>query len=243
MQNQRQYTSGYGLHPQSYIAPSGHYSQVPNKVVPSQMDNPYGADYYSAHYSIPAQNVVPSSVSPNMLHMHGSQPLYSRVPPVEPSGPSQDSTSPASLLHSNISPSYSSCGNAYSTPVLRPASSSVPSQDFAPVPAHHATPAVSTCAYPNVSYPSMSTGNPYGQVPTSHSIPAFGHSQGANTYSDQSRVITTAHQKVPLGYNSALWSAPELQSTQKHHSGSYAGPLPNASNSMSAGTVMHKGPS
>ncbi|XP_062992345.1 protein transport protein Sec24B isoform X2 [Elgaria multicarinata webbii] len=232
-----QFSPGYGSHPQNYSAPSGHYSQVPNKAIPSQLDNHYGADYYSTHYSVPAQNVNAPSVTSKMLSTQGSQHLYNRAPHIaEPSGPIQGMISSASQLYTSVSQSFSSFGSPYSNSVLHSVSSSVPSQGFVAPSGHYAMPAVSNVAYPNVSYPSMSIGSPYGQVPTSHSVPALGHLQEANAYSSQNRGPPTGQQRVPLGYNSASWSAPELQSAQMNHSGSFAGSLPEASNPMSTGS-------
>ncbi|XP_015281791.1 PREDICTED: protein transport protein Sec24B [Gekko japonicus] len=236
VQNQMQFPSVYGSYPQNYGIPSGHYSEMPNKAIPSQLDNHYRADYYSSHYSVPAQNVITSSVTPNVASPQGLQHLYSRVPhTVESSGPIQGMVSSASQLHTSVSQSYSSFVSPYSSSALHSVSSSVPSQGFVAPPGHYAMPSVSTAAYPNVSYPPVSIGTPYGQVPTSHSVPALGHAKEANAYSSQSRTIPAVQQKVPLGYNSASWSAPELQSTEGSHGGSFAGSLSRSVNPMSTG--------
>ncbi|XP_053113036.1 protein transport protein Sec24B isoform X2 [Hemicordylus capensis] len=232
VQNQMQFASGYGAHSQNYSAPSGHYSQVPNKTIPSQLDNHYGADYYSAHYSAPAQNVIASSVAPNMP---STQQLYHRAPhTAESSGPFQGMNYSAQQLHASISQSVSSFGSPYPTSVLHSASSSVPSQGFVVAP-YTRSAAVSSVAYPNVSYPSMPIGSPYGQVPTSHSIPAPGHLKEANDYFSQNRATLPVQPVVPLGYNAASWSAPELHLAQENRSGSFAGSLPDASNPLSTG--------
>ncbi|XP_034969330.2 protein transport protein Sec24B isoform X1 [Zootoca vivipara] len=238
MQNQMPFSPGYGSHPQNYSAPTGHYSQVPNNIIPSQLDNHYGADYYSAHYSAQAQNVNASSMTPKMLSMQGSQYLYNREPHiVESSGPVPGMVSSASQLHTSISQSYSSFGTPYSNSALHSASSSVPSQGFVAPSGPYATPVASSAAYPNVSYPSMSVGSPYGQVTASHNIPAFGHPIEANAYSSsQNRAPPAGQQRVPLSHSSATWSAPELQLAQKNHSGSFAGSLPQASNPAGTGS-------
>lgn len=230
-----QYPPVYGSYPQNYGIP-GHYSEVPNKTIPSQLDNHYRADYYSAPYSVPAQNVITSSVTPNMASTQGMQHLYSRVPhTVESSGPIQGMVSSTSQFHTSVSQSYSSFVSPYSSSALHSASSSVPTQGFVAPSGHYAMPSLSSAAYPNVSYPPMSIGTPYGQVPTSHGVPALGHS--TNAYSSQSRTTPTVQQKVPLGYHSTSWSAPDLQSTEGSHGGSFAGSLPRSGNPMSTGTV------
>lgn len=239
VQNQMQFPSVYGSYPQNYGIPSGHYSEVPNKAIPAQLDNHYRADYYSAHYSVPAQNVITSSVTPNMASTQGLQHLYSRIPhTVESSGPIQGMISSASQLHTSVSQSYSSFASPYNSSALHSVTSSVPSQGFVAPSSHYAMPAISSAAYPNVSYPPMSVGTPYGQVPTSHSVPALGHSKEANAYSSQNRTPSTVQQKVPSGYHSTSWSAPELQSTEGSRGGSVAGSLPRSGNPLSAGTVL-----
>ncbi|XP_054846009.1 protein transport protein Sec24B isoform X1 [Eublepharis macularius] len=236
VQNPMQYPSVYDSHPQNYGIPSGHYSQVPSKAAPSQLDNHYGAHYYSTHYSVPAQNVITSSVTPSVASTQGLQHLYNRVPhTVESSGPVQGMVSSASQLHTSVSQSYSLFGSPYSTSALHSASSSVPSQEFVVPSGHYAMPTASSAAYPNVSYPPMSIGTPYGHVPTSYSVPALGHTKEANAYSSQNRATPTVQQKVPLGYNSVSWPAPELQLTEGNRGGSSAGSSTNSSNPMSTG--------
>lgn len=231
-----QFSSGYGGYPQNYNTPLGHYSQAPNKAIPSQLDNHYGVDYYSAHYSVPAQNVITTSVAPNMSSMQGSEDLYNRVTHTAgSSGPIQGMNSSASYLHTSISQSYSSFGSPYSTSVLHSASSSVPSQGFVAPSGHYAMPAGSSVAYPNVSYPSMPIGSPYGQVPTSHSMPALEHLKEANVYPRQNKTTPVVQHRAPLGYNSASSATPQYQSTQENCSGNFAGSLPNASNPVNTG--------
>uniref|UniRef100_A0A803TNW6 SEC24 homolog B, COPII coat complex component n=1 Tax=Anolis carolinensis TaxID=28377 RepID=A0A803TNW6_ANOCA len=219
-QNQMQFSSGYGSYSQNY-------SQVPNKAVPSQLDN----HYYSAHYSVPAQNVNAPVVTSKMLNAQGSQYLHNRAPHfVESSGPIQGMISSASQLHPNISQSYSSFGSPYSNSVLHSDSSSVPSQGFFPPSSHYIMPAAPLTAYPNVSFPSESISSPYGQVPTSHSVPALGYPKEASTYSSQNRVPPTGQRTAHLGYNSTSWSTPELQSAQENHTASFTGSLSETSN-------------
>ncbi|XP_024597708.1 protein transport protein Sec24B isoform X2 [Neophocaena asiaeorientalis asiaeorientalis] len=72
-----QVPSGYGLHPQSYTAPSGHYSQGPEKMTSLPLDSQCD-DYYSGLYRVPTQNVVtPNTASPQP----GAQQMYGSVPP------------------------------------------------------------------------------------------------------------------------------------------------------------------
>ncbi|XP_048365416.1 protein transport protein Sec24B isoform X2 [Sphaerodactylus townsendi] len=231
VQNQMQFPSVYSSYSQNYGIPSGHYTEVPSKAGPSQLDNHYRGNYYSTRHSVPAQNVIASSATPHVASTQGLQHLYSRAPhTVESSGPVHGMVSSASQLHTSISQSYSSFGSPYSTSALHSASSSVPSQGFVVPSGHYAMPSVSTAAYPNVSYPPLSIGAPYGQVPTSQGVPALGQV----AYS-QDRTAPAAQQKVPLGYNSASWSAPELQSTEGKRGGSFTGSLPNPGNPMSTG--------
>uniref|UniRef100_A0A8C6VG50 SEC24 homolog B, COPII coat complex component n=1 Tax=Naja naja TaxID=35670 RepID=A0A8C6VG50_NAJNA len=227
-----QFSPGYGSQPQNYKAPSGNFSQVPSKAIPSQLENYYGADYHSAQCSVPAQNANVSSVTPKMLNSQGSQYLYNRAPHnAEPPGPIQGTVPPASQLHTSISQSYSSFSGPYNNSVLHSASSSVPSQGFVASSSHYPMPPVSSAAYPNIVYRPMSTDNPYGQMPSSQ--PVMAHAVGA--YSNQTRAPPIGQPRVPLGYTSASWSAPELQLAQGNH-GSFTGSLPEANNTMSTGS-------
>ncbi|XP_063166125.1 protein transport protein Sec24B isoform X2 [Candoia aspera] len=231
-----QFSPGYGSHPQNYSAPSGNFSQVPSKAIPSQLENYYSADYYSAQCPVPAQNANVSSVTPNMLNAQGSQHLYSRAPHnAAPSGPVQGTVSPASQLHTSISQSYSSSTSPYSNSILHSTRSSAPSQGFVASSSHYPMPAVSSAAYPNIVYPPMSTGSPYGQIPSSQPAMSHGYLNVAGAYSNQSRAPLTGQLGVPLGYSSASWSAPELQLAQENR-GSFAGSLPERENTMSTGS-------
>ncbi|XP_034298155.1 protein transport protein Sec24B isoform X2 [Pantherophis guttatus] len=231
-----QFSPGYGSHPQNYKAPSGNFSQVPSKAIPSQLENYYGADYYSPQCSVPAQNANVSSVTPKMLNSQGSQHLYNRAPHnAEPPGPFQGTVPPASQLHTSISQSYSSFTGPYNNSVLHSASSSVPSQGFVASSSHYSMPPVSSAAYPNIVYPPMSTDNPYGQMPSIQPVMAHGHLNAAGAYSNQTRAPPIGPPRVPLGYTSASWSAPELQLAQGNH-GSFTGSLPEANNTMITGS-------
>uniref|UniRef100_A0A670YHU9 SEC24 homolog B, COPII coat complex component n=1 Tax=Pseudonaja textilis TaxID=8673 RepID=A0A670YHU9_PSETE len=233
--NLMQFSSGYGSQPQNYKAPSGNFSQVPSKAIPSQLENYYGADYYSAQCSVPAQNANVSSVTPKMLNSQGSQYLYNRAPHnAELPGPIQGTVPPSSQLHTSISQSYSSFSGPYNNSVLHSASSSVPSQGFVASSSHYPMPPVSNAAYPNIVYPPMSTDNPYGQMPSSQPVMAHGHLNAAGAYSNQTRAPPIGQPRVPLGYTSASWSAPELQQAQGNRS-SFTGSLPEANNMMSTG--------
>uniref|UniRef100_A0A670YHY8 SEC24 homolog B, COPII coat complex component n=1 Tax=Pseudonaja textilis TaxID=8673 RepID=A0A670YHY8_PSETE len=205
--NLMQFSSGYGSQPQNYKAPSGNFSQVPSKAIPSQLENYYGADYYSAQCSVPAQNANVSSVTPKMLNSQGSQYLYNRAPHnAELPGPIQGTVPPSSQLHTSISQSYSSFSGPYNNSVLHSASSSVPSQGFVASSSHYPMPPVSNAAYPNIVYPPMSTDNPYGQMPSSQPVMAHGHLNAAGAYSNQTRAPPIGQPRVPLGYTSASWS-------------------------------------
>lgn len=233
-----QFSPGYGSHPQNYKAPSGNFSQVPSKAIPSQPGNYYGADYYSAQCSVPAQNANVFSVTTKMLNSQGSQHLYNRAPHnAEPPGPIQGTVPPASQMHTSISQSYSSFTSPYNNSVLHSASSSVPSQGFVASSSHYPMPPVSSVAYPNIGYPPMSTDNPYGQMPSSQPVMAHGHSNAAGAYSNQTRAPPIGQPRVPLGYTSASWSAPELHLAQGNH-GSFIGSLPEANNTMSTGIAQ-----
>ncbi|XP_070613990.1 protein transport protein Sec24B isoform X2 [Erythrolamprus reginae] len=231
-----QFSPGYGSHPQNYKAPSGNYTQVPSRVIPSQLENYYGADYYSPQCSVPAQNANVSYMTPKMLNSQGSQHLYNRAPyNAEPPGPFQGTVPPASQLHTSISQSYSSFTSPYNNSVLHSASSSVPSQGFVASCSHYPMPPVSSAAYPNVVYPPMSTHNPYGRMPSAQPVMAHGHLNAAGAYSNQGRVPPIGQYSVPVGYTSASWSAPELQLAQGNH-GCFTGSLPEANNTMATGS-------
>uniref|UniRef100_A0A8B9I4H6 SEC24 homolog B, COPII coat complex component n=1 Tax=Anser brachyrhynchus TaxID=132585 RepID=A0A8B9I4H6_9AVES len=109
VQSPMQFPSAYGSHPPNYSAPSGHYSQVPNKAVSPHVGDQYRASYHSTYYSAPAQNVVAPSVGTNVLNTRESQQFYSKPPhaagPAE--GPVQGATPPASYLHTSAQQSYS----------------------------------------------------------------------------------------------------------------------------------------
>ncbi|XP_013920370.1 PREDICTED: protein transport protein Sec24B-like isoform X2 [Thamnophis sirtalis] len=230
-----QFSPGYGSHPQNYKAPSGNFSQVPSKAIPSQLENYYGADY-SPQCSVPAQNANISSVTPKMLNSQGSQHLYNRAPHnAEPPGLFQGTVPSASQLHTSISQSYSSFTGPYNNSVLHSASSSVPSQGFVASSSHYPMPPVSSAAYPNIVYPPMSTDNPYGQMPSIQPVMAHGHLNAADAYCNQTRAPPTGQPRVPLSYISASWSAPEVQLAQGNH-GSFTGSLPEANNTMSTGS-------
>ncbi|KYO24427.1 hypothetical protein Y1Q_0002056 [Alligator mississippiensis] len=229
VQHQMQFFTGY---PQNYSAPSGHYAQVPSKAVPSQVDNQYGAGYYSTGYSVPAQSVLTPSVGSNLLNTQGSQQSYSKVPPhpVESAeGLGQGAISSTSYLRTNTPQSYSAFGSHYSTSV----SSSVASQGFPLNSGHYAMPMVSSAAYPSLSYPSMATASPYGQVFTSQSLPAIGQFKEMNAFSGQSTVVSHSLQQVPMGYRSTSWSTSDVQSAQDSLSRNHTESLAKASNQTS----------
>ncbi|XP_074922309.1 protein transport protein Sec24B isoform X4 [Chelonoidis abingdonii] len=225
---------GYGLHLENYSASSGHYPQVPHEAVPSQLDNQYVADYHSACYSIPVQSVMTPSVGPSMLN---TQQLYSGAPhPVESAGGlTQGAISSASYLHTSVPQSYSALSSHYSSST----SSSVASQGFSLSSGHYAMPTISSALYPNLSYPSMSVGSPYGQVFTSQSLPAVGQFKETNTFPNQSSAVPrTLQQQITLGYNSTSWSTSDFQSAQDNFSRNNTGSLAKASSQINTVGIL-----
>ncbi|KAM6120193.1 protein transport protein Sec24B isoform 2-T2 [Pterocles gutturalis] len=231
-----QLPSGYGSHPPNYSAPSGHYSQVPNKAAASHLDNQYRASYYPPYYSAPAQNVMTPSVGTNVLNTQESQQLYNKTPPHtvgSAEGPIQGAISSASYLHTSAQQSYSAFGNHYSTSV----SSSVASQGFPLNSDHYTMPVVSSAMYPNVSYPPAAAGSVYGQAFTSQSLPALGQFKETNTFSSQSTSVPhSLQQHVPVGYNSTL-STVSAQSVQDNLSRNLTGSVAKINNQINTGGI------
>ncbi|XP_036708581.1 protein transport protein Sec24B isoform X5 [Balaenoptera musculus] len=226
-QNQMQVPSGYGLPPQSYIAPSGHYSQGPGKMTSLPLDSQCD-DYYSGLYRVATQNVV----TPNTASQQpGAQQMYGSVPPAphvvgSTLGSFQGAGSSASHLHTSASQPYSSFVNRYNSPAMYSANSSVAAQGFPSTCGHYALSTVSNAAYPSVSYPSLPAGDPYGQqMFTSQNAPTV-RPVRENSFSGQSTAISHPsplppppsqqyHQQQSLsGYNTFAWSASGLPSTQ-----------------------------
>ncbi|XP_054680538.1 protein transport protein Sec24B isoform X3 [Grus americana] len=236
VQSRMQFPSGYGSHPPNYSAPSGHYSQVPNKAAASHLDNQYRASYYPTYYSAPAQNVMTPSVGTNALNTQELQQLYNKTPPhavVSAEGPIQGAISSASYLHTSAQQSYSAFGNHYSTSF----SSSVASQGFPLNSDHYTMPVASSAMYPNVSYPAAA-GSMYGQAFTSQSLPAVGQFKETNTFSSQSTSVPhSLQQHVPVGYNSTLSSASSAQSVQDNLSRNLAGSVAKVKNQINTGGV------
>ncbi|XP_071598783.1 protein transport protein Sec24B isoform X3 [Heliangelus exortis] len=203
VQNWMHLPSGYGSHPPSYSAPSGHYSQVPSKAAASHLDDQYRASYYPPYYSAPAQNALTPSVATSVLHTQESQQFYHKTTPQtvgSAEGPTQGAISSASYLITSAQQSYSAFGNHYSTSV----SSSVASQGFPLNSDHYTMPVVSGAMYPHVSYP-VAAGSVYGQAFTSQSLPAVGQFKETNTFSTQSTSVPhSLQQRVPVGYNSTI---------------------------------------
>ncbi|KAM6221820.1 protein transport protein Sec24B [Rhynchocyon petersi] len=246
-QHQVQVSSGYGLHPQNYAAPSGHYSQGPEKMASLPSDNQRG-DYYSGLYTVPTQNVVtPSTVN----QQPGAQQMYGRGPPAphivgSTSGSFQGAASPASHLHTSASQPYAFV-NHFSNPAMYSASSSVVSQGFPSTCGHYAMSTVSNAAYPSVSYPSLPAGQTYGHMFTSQNVPTVRPLKDNASLSGQSTPISHPsplppppsqqyHQQQNLsGYNTPSWSSPGLQSTQDNPNRNHVGSLA-TTNSNSAHT-------
>ncbi|KAM6076571.1 protein transport protein Sec24B isoform 2-T2 [Chlamydotis macqueenii] len=237
VQSRMQFPSGYGSYPPNYSAPSGHYSQVPNKAAASHLDNQYNTSYYPAYYSAPAQNVITPSVSTNVLNTQESQQLYNKTLPHtvgSAEGPIQGAISSASYLHISAQQSYSAFGNHYSTSV----SSSVESQGFPLNSDRYTMPVVSSAMYPNVSYPSVAAGNVYGQAFTSQSLPAVGQFKETNTFSNQSTSVPhSLQQHVPVGYNSMLTTISSAQSVQDNLSRNLTGSVAKVNNQINTGGV------
>ncbi|XP_036619787.1 protein transport protein Sec24B [Trichosurus vulpecula] len=240
-QNQMQFPPGYGLHPQGYVVPSGLYSQGPGKSTPLPLENQYGTDYYSGHYTVPTQNVT-LATGPSTMNMQlGSQQVYGRGPPAPHTVGSTPGSFPggiassASHLHTNRPQPYSSFGNHYNSPVIPSASSSIASQGFPLTSGHYAMSTASGAVYPSVSYPSVPAGDPYGQVFTSQSTSVITQFKD-NSFPGQNTAVTHPQQQrqSPVGYSTSSWATPSLQSTQdnltQNHIGSLAtaGSTPNA---------------
>ncbi|XP_070360661.1 protein transport protein Sec24B isoform X5 [Equus asinus] len=232
-QNQMQFPSGYGLHPQNYIAPSGHYAQGPGKMTSLPLDSQRG-DYYSGLYTVPTQNVV----TPNTAGQQpGAQQMYGRVLPAphmagSALGSFPGATSSASHVHMSASV------NHHNSPAVGAANSSVASQGFPSTCGHYAMSTVSNAAYPRVSYSSPPAGDPYGQqMFTSQNAPPVRPIRD-NSFSGQNTAISHPsplpppppqqyHQEQSLsGYSTLSWSASGLPSTQdnllRNHTGSLA---------------------
>ncbi|XDA77332.1 hypothetical protein R6Z07M_007435 [Ovis aries] len=226
-QNQMQVPSEYGLPPQNYIVPSGHYSQGPGKMTSLPLDSQSG-DYYSGLYTVPTQNVA----TPNTASQQaGAQQMYSRAPPAPHAvgstpGSFQGASSSASHLQTSASQPYSSFVNHYNSPAPHSASSSVASQGFPSACGHYALSTVSNAAYPSIPYPSLPAGDPYGpQMFTSQNAPAVRPIRD-NSFSGQNTAVSHPsplppppsrqyHQQQSLsGYSTFSWSAPGLPSTQ-----------------------------
>ncbi|KAM4834157.1 protein transport protein Sec24B isoform 2-T2 [Thomomys bottae] len=201
-QSQMQVPSGYGLHHQNYLAPSGHYSQGPGKMTSMPLDNQRD-DYYPGLYTVPTQNVV----TPSTASQPGAQQVYGRAPPAphvmgSTPGSFQGAASSASHVHTSASQLYSSFVNHYNSPAMYSANSSVASQGFPSTCGHYTMATVSNAVYPSVSYPSLPTGDPYGQMFTSQNAPAV-------------RPVTDS--SFP-GQNPALSHPSPLPPPQQHHS-------------------------
>uniref|UniRef100_A0A8C7AWT0 SEC24 homolog B, COPII coat complex component n=1 Tax=Neovison vison TaxID=452646 RepID=A0A8C7AWT0_NEOVI len=249
-QSQMQVPSGYGVHPQNYIAPSGHYPQGPGKMTSLPLDSQCG-DYYSGLYTVPTQNVVTPNTAnqqPGAQHMYGRGPSAPHIVGSTP-GSFQGATSPTLHLHTSAAQRYSHFVNHYSSPAMYSANSSVASQGFPSTCAHYAMSTVSTAAYPSVSYPSLPAGDPYGQqMFTSQNAPTV-RPLRENSFSDHSTAISHPsplppppshqyHQPQSLsGCSTLSWSASGLPSTQhnivRNHTGSLATANSNSTNTDS----------
>ncbi|XP_021500781.1 protein transport protein Sec24B isoform X4 [Meriones unguiculatus] len=221
-QSQMQVPSGYGLPHQNYMAPSGHYSQGPGKMSSLPLDNQCD-NYYSRPYTVPSQSVG----TPSSANQPGTQQMYGRGPPAPHMGgstPGSFQGAPASASHSYTSASqpYSSFGNRYSSPATYSANSSAASQGYPSTCSHYPISTVSNVVYPNVSYPSLSASEPYGQMYTSQSAPpsrpvkeSYSGPSTAITY--PSRPPLSQQQQQPQshsGYSSLPWPAPGLPPAQ-----------------------------
>lgn len=184
----------------------------------NQCDN-----YYSRPYTVPSQSVG----TPSSANQPGTQQMYGRGPPAPHMGgstPGSFQGAPASASHSYTSASqpYSSFGNRYSSPATYSANSSAASQGYPSTCSHYPISTVSNVVYPNVSYPSLSASEPYGQMYTSQSAPpsrpvkeSYSGPSTAITY--PSRPPLSQQQQQPQshsGYSSLPWPAPGLPPAQ-----------------------------
>ncbi|XP_015996329.1 protein transport protein Sec24B isoform X4 [Rousettus aegyptiacus] len=247
-QNQMQVPPGYGLHPQNYNIPSGHYSQGPGKMTSLPVDSQCG-DYYSGLYTGPAQNVV----TPNTANQQpGTQQIYGRGPPAPRTvgstpGYFQGAASSAAHLHTSASQPHSSFVNHYNSPAMYSANSVV-SQGFPSTCGHYAVSTVSNAAYPSVSYPSLPAGDPYGQQMFTSQNASTVRPVRDNSFSGQN---TAPNHPSPLppppsqqyyqqqslsAYNTLSWSSSGLPSTQdnliRNHTGSLATANNNPTNTV-----------
>ncbi|XP_064141521.1 protein transport protein Sec24B isoform X2 [Loxodonta africana] len=242
-QNQMQVSPGYGLHPQNYVAASGHYSQGPGKMTSLPSDSQCG-DYYSGLYTVPTQNVVTLTT---VSQQPGAQQMYGRGSPAphivgSTLGSFQGAVSSAYHLHTSASQPYSFV-NHYNNPAMYSANSSVASQGSPSTCGHYAMSTVSNAAYPSGSYPSLPAGDPYGQMFTSQNVPTIRPVKD-NSFSGQHTPVSHPsplppppslqhHQQQSLsGYNTPSWSAPSLQSTQDNLIRNHTGSLATASNNQ-----------
>lgn len=234
-----QVPSGYGLYPQNYSAPSGHYSQGPGKMTSLPLDGQF-SDYYAGLYTASTQNVV----TPKTTNQQpGAQQMYGRGPPAPHlvgSSPEyfQGAASSASALHTSDSQPYSSFVNHYNSPAMYSANSSAVSQGFPSTCGHYAVSTVSNAAYPSVSYPSLPAGEPYGQQMFTSQNASTIRPGRDNSFSSQNTALghpsplppppsQQYHQQQNLsGYSTPSWSASGLPSTQdnliRNHTGSLA---------------------
>uniref|UniRef100_F7A0Q7 SEC24 homolog B, COPII coat complex component n=1 Tax=Monodelphis domestica TaxID=13616 RepID=F7A0Q7_MONDO len=237
-----QFPPGYGLHPQSYAVPSGLYSQGPGKTAPLPLESQYGTDYYSGHYPVPTQNVVTLATGPGTMNMQlGSQQVYGRgLPAPHTVGSTPGSfqggiASSASHVHTGIPQPYSSFGNHYNSPVVPSANSSIASQGFPLTSSHYAMSTALGAVYPNVSYPSVPAGDPYGQVFTSQSTSVITQFK-ENSFPGQNTAVNhpQQQQQSPMGYKTSSWATPGLQSTQDNLSQNHIGSLAAVGNPSNA---------
>ncbi|KAM8969239.1 protein transport protein Sec24B isoform 2-T2 [Sarcophilus harrisii] len=239
-QNQMQFPSGYGLHPQGYVVPSGLYSQGPGKSIPLPLESQYGTDYYSGHYTVPTQNVT-LATGPSTVNMQlGSQQVYGRDPPASHTvgctpGPFPGSVaSSASHLHTGRPQPYSSFGNHYNSPVIPSANSSIASQGFPLTSGHYAMSTASGAVYPSVSYPSVPAGDPYGQVFTSQNTSVITQFKDNSFPGQNTNVSHPQQQQNPVSYNTSSWATSGLQSTQDNLTQNHIGSLATSGNPSNA---------
>ncbi|XP_058150253.1 protein transport protein Sec24B isoform X2 [Dasypus novemcinctus] len=245
-QIQMQVPSGYGFHPQNYIAPSGHYPKGPGKMTSLPPDSQCG-DYCAGLYTVPTQNVVTTST---VNQQPGAQQMYGRGPPAphimgSTLGSFQGAASSASHLHTSDSQPYSSFVNHYNSPAMY---SSVASQGFPSTCAHYAMSTVSNAAYPSVSYPSLPAADPFGQMFTSQNAPTVRPVKD-NSFPSQHTAISHPSPLPPppsqqpqqqqnlSGYNTLSWSAPGLPATQDNPVQNHTGSLVTANNATNTDSL------
>nr|XP_014346040.1 PREDICTED: protein transport protein Sec24B [Latimeria chalumnae] len=171
MQNQMQLPAGYGATLQNYSASPGHYSQVPNKVIPSSMTQQYGGDYYPSSYQMSPQNSMRSTMGSAALGVPQGALVASQTLGLSQGFSQGGMATSSGFLYTPASQpvGYTTSGGHYGSSVSYPAASA--SQGVRSQPGHDAMHTGPKAVYPNFSRPSMPLSNQYGQALTSQAPP------------------------------------------------------------------------